>query len=411
MLVKHYSKIRSASIHICRNLKTEDFVAQPEIFISPPKWHLAHTTWFFEQFALVPNKKGYKLFNNKFPFLFNSYYETIGERIPRNKRGTLTRPEIDEILNYRRYVDAEMIILLDGKINKELFNIINLGLQHEQQHQELLITDIKFILGNNPLFPNYHNFINHQLELDTVKPLNFLAMKEGNYEIGFNEEKGFCFDNELGNHKVFLHEFQISNRLITNSEYQEFIIDEGYTNHKLWLADGWNWIKENRIDAPLYWHQKDDDWFQYTLNGLEKINPTAPVTHVSYYEAEAFARWKNKRLPTEFEWETACKKNENKIPKAANLANNEYYEPAPAKTNQFYGDCWEWTSSAYLPYPFYKKSDGALGEYNGKFMINQMVLRGGSCATPADHIRATYRNFFYPHERWQFTGIRLAEHL
>jgi ergothioneine biosynthesis protein EgtB len=379
-LTDRYNSIRKHTEHLCIALTTEDFVPQPADFVSPPKWHLAHTTWFFEQFVLKEHLPDYKLFDDDFSFLFNSYYNFVGKRVFRADRGNITRPGVQEVYEYRSYVDMHMQILLQLK-SEELKDLIELGLNHEQQHQELLITDIKYILGNNPIFPVYDE--NIDWEKQENEETGFVKLEEGIYEIGF-EGEGFSFDNEHGRHKVYLHDFEISKSLVTNAEYLEFISHGGYTNFDYWLDEGWSWVTENKIEAPLYWHKIDGEWHNYTLSGLEKLNPEAILTHISFYEAAAFAAWKKMRLPTEFEWEAAADKFN-------------------------WGKRWEWTNSAYLPYPNFKKPEGAIGEYNGKFMVNQMVLRGASCATPPQHDRKTYRNFFHAHERWQFNGIRLAK--
>ncbi|MDQ7959496.1 ergothioneine biosynthesis protein EgtB [Flavobacterium lindanitolerans] len=379
-LSDRYNSIRKHTEHLCNALTTEDFVPQPADFVSPPKWHLAHTTWFFEQFVLNEHLPDYKLFDDDFSFLFNSYYNFVGKRVFRADRGNITRPGVHEVFEYRSYVDMHMQILLQLK-SEELKDLIELGLNHEQQHQELLITDIKYILGNNPIFPLYDE--NIDWEKQENEETGFVKLEEGIYEIGF-EGEGFSFDNEHGRHKVYLHDFEISKSLVTNAEYLEFISNGGYTNFDYWLDEGWSWVTENKIETPLYWHKIDGEWHNYTLGGLEKLNPEAILTHISFYEAAAFAAWKKMRLPTEFEWEAAADKFN-------------------------WGKRWEWTNSAYLPYPNFKKPEGAIGEYNGKFMVNQMVLRGASCATPPQHDRKTYRNFFHAHERWQFNGIRLAK--
>lgn len=379
-LSEHYNSVRKHTEIICQPLKTEDFVPQPVNFVSPPKWHLAHTTWFFEQFVLKEHLPDYKVFDDDFSFLFNSYYNFVGKRVFRADRGNITRPGVQEVFEYRAYVDMHMQILLQLK-SEELKDLLELGLNHEQQHQELLLTDIKYILGNNPIFPVYNEDL--VWENDTNSETGFAKIEEGIYGIGHNSEE-FSFDNEHGRHKVYLHEFEISKTLVTNSEYLEFINSDGYKNFKYWLDEGWSWVTENKIEAPLYWHKIDGEWYHYTMNGLQKVNPEAVVTHISFYEASAFAEWKKMRLPTEFEWEIASDKFN-------------------------WGKRWEWTNSAYLPYPNFKKPEGAIGEYNGKFMVNQMVLRGSSCATSPNHSRKTYRNFFHADERWQFNSIRLAK--
>lgn len=414
-LAEKYNRVRKTTTDICEPLKTEDYVVQPMVDVSPPKWHLAHTTWFFENFILLPFKLQYQVFDKDYNYLFNSYYENVGSRVLRPERGNMTRPAVDDIMKYREYVDKEideLIELTKGEDHK-IVELIELGLQHEQQHQELLVTDIKYILGNNPLFPVYKTpILKSTKNISEFRKENYLKVEEGIYEIGYKGDQ-FCFDNERGIHKVFLHAFRFSDRLVTNGEYLEFINSGGYQDFNHWLADGWDWVKQNNKKSPLYWFQQDNDWYNYTLEGYQLIEPFSPVTHISFYEADAFAKWKGKRLLTEFEWEAACNLYSTNIYPKANFLETQNFHPLPSANgnNQMFGDAWEWTNSAYLPYPYYKKVDGALGEYNGKFMINQMILRGGSCATPSNHIRSTYRNFFPPDKQWQFTGIRLAEHL
>ncbi|MCF2219459.1 ergothioneine biosynthesis protein EgtB [Chryseobacterium sp. PS-8] len=381
-LLENYRRIRARSVEICEPLETEDFVVQPIVDVSPPKWHLGHTTWFFETFILIPNLDGYQVFNSQYNFVFNSYYETIGARVIRTDRGNLSRPSVADIFQYRKYVDQQMEnFLLNNDLSNDLQKLFELGLNHEQQHQELLLTDIKYILGHNPLFPAYNK--NFPLEKSEPKNSKMLSFKEGIYEIGF-EGEGFCFDNELNRHKVYLNDFQISNRLVTNAEYLEFMNDGGYEDFRHWHAEGWDWVKQNNAKSPLYWHFIEGKWMHYTLNGLKEIDLDKAVCHINFYEASAFASWKGMRLPTEAEWEVASGKFD-------------------------WGKRWEWTGSAYLPYPGFAKEEGAVGEYNGKFMVNQMVLRGASLATPKEHSRKTYRNFFPAPLQWQFTGIRLAK--
>ncbi|WP_340158018.1 ergothioneine biosynthesis protein EgtB [uncultured Maribacter sp.] len=366
---------------ICKPLEIEDYVVQPIIDVSPPKWHLGHTTWFFEEFILKSYDPSYQIFDEDFSFVFNSYYETVGKRVVRADRGNLSRPSVKKVYEYRDYVTKAMIKLLESDTNRTLLEVLEIGIHHEKQHQELLLTDIKYILGNNPLLPKYSDtFIEYSADKDEQR---WLHMKEGIYEIGHNSTD-FCFDNELGRHKVYLHDYQISNRLVTNAEYIDFIKEDGYKRFDLWHAAGWDWVQQNNVNSPLYWHEIDGKWHYYSLNGLTEIDLNAPVTHISYFEAFAYAQFKECRLPTEFEWEAA----------------QHLFK---------WGQRWEWTESAYLPYPNYKKVDGALGEYNGKFMVNQKVLRGSSVATPNKHARHTYRNFFQTALKWQFTGIRLAK--
>ncbi len=381
-LRKQYQEIRFHSEKICQPLKTEDYVVQVVAFASPAKWHLAHTTWFFETFVLVPYLKNYKLYSPDFAYLFNSYYNNAGERVLRADRGNMTRPTVEEVYTYRKYVDKAMIQLLESVPVSDINNLIILGLNHEQQHQELLFSDIKYMFGQNPLFPAYDPetiLLNQEKNIES----GFIKIEEGVYEIGFKED-GFCFDNELGVHKVYLHGFEIEKRLVTNEEYLEFIESGGYSDFNLWLDEGWTWIQQNQKNAPLYWHRIEGEWHHYTLKGLQKIAPDNMLKHINFYEAMAFAEWKGMRLPTEFEWEVAS-----------------------SRLN--WGQRWEWTNSAYLPYPGFTKAAGAIGEYNGKFMLNQLVLRGASIATSPNHSRPSYRNFFHAEEQWQFTGIRLVK--
>lgn len=380
--VKRYSEIRNHSVSICQPLEIEDYVVQPVIDVSPPKWHLGHTTWFFETFILIPNVPDYEVFDAQYNFVFNSYYETIGARVIRTDRGNLSRPSVSDVYNYRKYVDEKMKDFLQSNLmNERIEALLDLGLNHEQQHQELLLTDIKYILGHNPLFPAYKN--DYIAKNKIVNQPEMIRISEGVYEIGF-EGEGFCFDNELGRHKVYLNDFEISNQLTTNGEYLQFMEAEGYSDFRHWHAEGWDWVKQNNAKSPLYWHFIDGKWMHYTLNGLQEINLNEPLCHINFFEASAFASWKEMRLPTEAEWELA----------------SVFFD---------WGKCWEWTNSAYLPYPGFKKETGAVGEYNGKFMVNQTVLRGASEATPAGHSRNTYRNFFPTNLQWQFTGIRLAK--
>lgn len=410
-ILQRYRKVRKQSEELCRPLSQEDYVVQPVVDVSPPKWHLAHTTWFFETFLLHKFKADYKVFDEDFAYLFNSYYEAVGDRVLRTDRGNLTRPGVNEVYTYRKYVDEAMGNLLSGEnsLNGEFHKLLEIGLQHEQQHQELLITDIKYILGHNPVFPAYFEK-KSALHNEQGRIAGFLEVPDGIYHIG-HQGAGFCFDNELGTHQVYLPAYKIMDRLVTNLEYLEFMQAGGYTDFHFWLMEGWDWVKAHKVRNPLYWHHLEDKWHSYNLRGLQPLDENAPVTHISFFEADAYARWKGMRLPTEFEWEAACKMYQPQVPDKAKFQEMWRFIPLTASGNfQFYGDAWEWTGSAYRPYPYFRQENGALGEYNGKFMINQMVLKGGSCATPRDHIRATYRNFFHPHLRWQFTGIRLATH-
>ena len=378
-----FLETRKLTEQICEPLETEDFVVQPVEFVSPPKWHLGHTTWFFEEFILKKHQENYQIFDEQFAYVFNSYYESVGEKVVRTNRGNLSRPTVNRIYEYRKYVTEALVEFLnENEISQELEEVLEIGIHHEKQHQELLLTDIKYILGNNPLLPAYlKTFDENRIEKHSHQ---WLSIEEGVYEIGKPEDGEFCYDNEKGRHKVYVNEFFISNKLVTNAEYLEFMNAGGYQDVLLWHAEAWDWIASEKIKAPQYWHLIDGSWYQYTLSGLKVLDPDAPLAHISYYEAFAFAQWKDMRLPTEAEWEIAQEKFD-------------------------WGQRWEWTESAYSPYPNYKKPEGALGEYNGKFMVNQKVLRGGSVATSPKHTRCTYRNFFHPNLRWQFTGIRLAK--
>jgi ergothioneine biosynthesis protein EgtB len=378
---ERYSQVRKYSEKICEPLKTDDYGIQPAQDVSPPKWHLAHSTWFWEEFILSKYFPDYKRFHPRFAFLFNSYYDSIGERVPRIDRGNLSRPTVEDVYQYRKYVDEHMSSLLQKDMHDDLVNLIAIGLNHEQQHQELLLTDIKYILGHNPLFPVYDK--NFKETSASHNDDDFIEVHGGSFTIGF-EGKGFSFDNEHALHEVTLETFRARKSLVMNGEFLEFMKDKGYQRYDLWLSDAWAWVNENKVKAPLYWHNLDGKWHRYSLAGFEVVNVDEPVTHISFYEAAAFAEWSGLRLPTEFEWEAA-----------SGLYN--------------WGQRWEHTNSAYLPYPRYKKPSGAVGEYNGKFMVNQMVLRGASVATPPEHSRKTYRNFFSPALRWQFNGIRLCK--
>ncbi|WP_295799003.1 ergothioneine biosynthesis protein EgtB [Mucilaginibacter sp.] len=377
-----YVKVRKRTEDICSPLQTEDYVVQPIVDVSPPKWHIGHVTWFFETFILKPYFMGYQEYNPDYNYVFNSYYETVGNRVIRTDRGNLSRPTVAEIYAYRKYVDEAMTGFLCNEPSAEVKELLILGFNHEEQHQELLYTDIKYILGHNPLFPAYsHNYVSPKV--DWIEDGEFIKLDEGIYEVGFKGD-GFCFDNELNPHKVYLNAFEISPNLVTNAEYLEFINSGGYHDFRHWHAEGWDWVKTNKVEAPLYWHNIDEQWHAYTYHGLQPLSLKEPVCHISYFEAYAYAAWRGLRLATEFEWEAA----------------------AP----QFsWGKSWEWTESSYLPYPGFTKAPGAIGEYNGKFMVNQKVLRGASEVTSPEHSRITYRNFFQTNLRWQFTGIRLAK--
>ena len=404
ILSDRYSTIRSTSVSLTSGLAPEDTVVQSMPDVSPMKWHLAHVTWFFERFVLEPHLDNYRRFDEQFHFLFNSYYYTAGQMHARPQRGLLSRPTLDEILDYRTHVDAAMQQLLQLRDDEEIRQLVELGLNHEQQHQELMLTDIKHVFSRNPLRPAVYPDLARQNKgkkvSDTLYP--FQDGPGGIHPIGATGD-GFCFDNETPRHDALLHPHRIGSRLVTNGEYRAFIEDGGYSQSDLWLSDGWAVINERGWQRPLYWDEGLAT--EFTLGGVREIDDNAPVCHVSYYEADAFARWAGARLPTEFEWEASASKE----PVAGNLFEAGNWHPVSGGGRQFFGDVWEWTSSAYSPYPGFKPLAGSLGEYNGKFMCNQVTVRGGSCVTATDHIRASYRSFFYPDARWQFLGIRLAK--
>ncbi len=415
--LQHYKDVRGTTEQICRPLITEDYVIQSMPDVSPPKWHLAHTTWFYERVILQQFSPNYTPFNEHYYFLFNSYYQSLGERWNRDIRGTLSRPSVDEIYAYRAAIDSRVRALVESMPDTEfrkLAGLLVLGLNHEQQHQELLITDIKHILASNPLQPPYlTKGANVTSSSATLEPARYVGFEGGTFEIGATGDR-FAWDNEFPRHKVLLEDFSLMDRLVTCGEYLDFINDGGYQDPLLWLSDGWETVGKERWTAPLYWRNDDGDWRIITLTGIRKIDPAEPVCHVSYYEAAAYARWAGKRLPTEAEWERASA-TLNGSALTGNFLEEGHFHPVPrqepsnsGRLSQMLGDVWEWTASSYLPYPGYKQDRGPLGEYNGKFMINQMVLRGGSCATSRTHIRPTYRNFFQCDKRWQFTGVRLA---
>jgi ergothioneine biosynthesis protein EgtB len=403
--------VRRLSEQVCHPLAIEDYVVQTMPDVSPPKWHLAHTTWFFETFLLIPYLPGYEVFHPTYSYLFNSYYEAVGQRHPRPQRGLLSRPTVDEIYRYRAYVDEAMRSLLTST-DLPCKDLILLGLHHEQQHQELLLTDIKHILALNPLRPAY------QPAATSAPPSvggkeQWLDYPGGLYKIGYTNttDHEFAFDNEFPQHQVYLEDFWLGARLVTNGEYLEFMEAGGYTKAEYWLSDGWYTVQSLGWEAPLYWEKIDGTWHLMTLSGMRPVQEQEPVCHVSFYEADAYARWAGKRLPTEAEWEVATAN----LPIQGNFLESGQLHPLPAagvtRPDQLFGDVWEWTQSAYHPYPGYRPAAGAVGEYNGKFMCSQMVLRGGSCVTSRSHIRPTYRNFFPPAARWQFTGIRLGASL
>ena len=408
-LAEQFQSVRQASMRCCSPLKVEDHSLQAMPDASPAKWHLAHTTWFFETFLLSEHLLGYKPANPAFRTLFNSYYNAVGDRPLRAMRHVLSRPSLEEVHSYRAHVDEAMEqLLLARDFSPDVADLVALGLNHEQQHQELILTDVKYGLAANPLRPAYRE--RHSTPSDSegdAPELTWFSFAKGIYPIGF-EGDGFCYDNELPRHNVYLEPFRLASRLVTNGEYLEFMHDRGYATATLWLSDGWDTVRANQWIAPLYWEQRDGDWWHFTLEGMQPVNEAEPVCHVSYYEADAFARWAGARLVTEFEWEVASQT----VPMEGNFMDSEAMHPRigpdSVSLSQMFGDVWEWTGSAYLAYPGYQPAAGAVGEYNGKFMTNQMVLRGGSCATPHSHLRRSYRNFFPPHARWQFMGIRLA---
>ena len=402
-LLTDYERVRARTLELCRDLLPEDMVVQSMPDVSPTKWHLAHVTWFFEHFVLAKHIAGYQPFNEQFHFLFNSYYYSVGTMHARPRRGMLTRPSFGEVVSYRAHVDEAMSSLIEARADDDtLRGLVVLGLNHEQQHQELMLTDIKHVLSQNPMQPA----MNAKLPVPSgASPAaySFIKGASGIQPTGATGE-GFCFDNETPRHKALLHEHRLGSRLITNGEFREFVNEGGYGDSNLWLSDGWAVINERGWDRPLYWSDGLDT--EFTLGGVREIDAAAPICHVSYYEADAFARWAGARLPTEFEWESAAA-NEAV---SGNLMDAGYWQPVTGgDSRQFFGDVWEWTASSYAPYPGFVPLEGSLGEYNAKFMCNQMTVRGGSCVTADDHVRASYRSFFYPDARWQFLGIRLAK--
>jgi ergothioneine biosynthesis protein EgtB len=403
---------RRLSLELAEPLSAEDMTVQAMDDASPSKWHLAHVTWFFETFILRKHLPGYEAFDDTFNYCFNSYYESQGARQPRPKRGLLTRPSSERVLAYRAHVDAALAKLFARGISasSQIARLVEVGINHEQQHQELLLTDILALFAANPLRPAYRPA---PAGVSTVEPepIRWLSFPGGVVKIG-HDGKSFAWDNELPRHEALIHPFQLADRLVSNAEWLQFMAEGGYRTASLWLADGWGLMNREGWQAPLYWQERDGQWLAMSLHGLQPIAPASPVAHVSYYEADAYARWAGKRLPSEFEWELAAQD----LPVTGNTLASKALRPLPAegdvgKPRQMFGDVWEWTQSAYLPYPGYRPLAGALGEYNGKFMVSQQVLRGGSCATPFGHTRATYRNFFYPHQRWQFMGLRLASEI
>lgn len=413
-LINNYIKVRNFSNKLAEPLEIEDYVIQSMPDVSPTKWHLAHTSWFFETFILSKLNQGYESPFPQYNYLFNSYYVQVGERHSRPKRGLISRPTVEEVYEYRTYIDEQTTEFLETCDETTLANIlyvIDTGIHHEQQHQELIVTDIKHVFSVNPLKPRYIESKKKNTN-QYVPDIKWKLFEGGIYSIGHNGN-GFAYDNEIPIHKEYIEPFEFASRLITNGEYIEFIEDGGYQKPVLWLSDGRSKVEDNNWTAPFYWEKQDDKWHYFTLTGMREVDLAEPVCHVSHYEADAFARWYGARLPSESEWEIVS--NELKI--EGNFVDNNNFHPSTIvdeqtdnnNPKQMFGDVWEWTSSPYSPYPGFKIAEGALGEYNGKFMCNQMVLRGGSCATSKSHIRRTYRNFFPSDARWQFMGIRLAK--
>lgn len=433
-LAARFARVRACTERLCDGLAVEDFVVQSMADVSPTKWHLAHTTWFWETFVLTPYAEGYALYDERYPFLFNSYYVQAGERHCRAQRGYLSRPTVEEVFAYRHHVTEAMDRFLadfDEAERPEIADVIEVGLHHEQQHQELMVTDLKHVFSVNPLRPAFRE--RAHLPAEDPGPLDWWSFEAGLHEIGFQNDdestsrERFHFDNERPRHRQFVEAFEIADRLVTCGEYLQFMEDGGYQNTPLWLSLGWATREAEDWTEPFYWEQRDGEWWVFTLDGMRPLDPNEPVTHISYFEADAYARWAGARLPSEFEWEVAARTvwdGEGTPP--GSFVESGHFHPAPAEPpaggdgaprtadgpfglRQMYGEAWQWTHSQYSPYPGYRPLPGALGEYNGKFMANQFVLRGGSVATSRSHIRPTYRNFFPPEATWQFTGIRLAK--
>ncbi|MEX2286779.1 MAG: ergothioneine biosynthesis protein EgtB [Planctomycetaceae bacterium] len=407
-----YREVRAATERLARPLSPEDCAIQSMPDASPTKWHLGHTSWFFETFVLKMIDPARAPIHPQFGYLFNSYYNAVGDRLARPQRGMITRPSLDDVFRYRADVDREMLSLLNEStsVPAQLLEIVELGLHHEQQHQELLLTDMKHLLSINPLRPAYRDEVRRASTSQAACPIHWSSYPAGVRENG-HAGSGFCYDNEKPRHQVFLNAFSIATRPLTNGEFLAFIDDAGYKQPEFWLSDGWDTVRAQGWEAPLYWEERDGQWWSFTLAGMQPLAADEPVCHVSFYEADAYARWADARLPSEAEWETAA----TDLPIEGRFVESGRLQPLPLEESddpsaprQMFGDVWEWTSSPYIAYPGYQPTAGALGEYNGKFMCNQMVLRGGSCATPRSNIRATYRNFFGPAARWQFSGFRLA---
>ena len=409
-LVARYHEVRRVSDELCSPLAVEDYVIQAMADVSPPRWHLGHVSWFFDAFVLTPYLPGFRTPNEQYHYLFNSYYNEGGPQWAREHRGSLSRPTVAEVYDYRAHVDSAIVELVENSAPDDLpslASLIAVGLNHDQQHQELLVTDIKYNLSVNPLRPAYHT--RKVPPLSSAAPMEWVEFEGGMSWTG-HDGNGFAFDNEWPRHETYIPPFSIGSRLVTNEEYLEFMSAGGYSRPDDWLSEGWKAVRRGRWEAPLYWEMVDGDWVVYTLSGMQPVDEHAPVSHVSYYEADAYARWRGGRLPTEHEWEYAAR--EAAVDGA--FLESGVYQPhgpggASGELSQMFGEVWQWTQSAYTPYPGFRPWEGALGEYNGKFMVNQMVLRGGSCATPRSHYRPTYRNFFPPDARWQFSGIRMAD--
>jgi ergothioneine biosynthesis protein EgtB len=405
-LPERLAQVRAASVAYCEPLELEDYGLQAMPETSPPKWHLAHTTWFFETFILKPYLANYQPLDHSFEVLFNSYYNGIGAQHPRAERGLLSRPGLDRVLAYRQHVNEHLQVLL-AQANREQAAIevlVELGIHHEQQHQELFFTDLKYSLSRNPLLPAYRE--QSQPRVSEASSQGWLEFAGGETRVGYAGQ-GFCFDNEQPRHSVLLQDYALADQPVSNTEYLAFMADNGYLRPELWLSDGWTTVQQQQWSAPLYWQQRDGQWFEYTLYGLQPLDLHAPVCHLSAYEADAYARWSGARLPSEFEWEAAASLD----PVRGQFIDDDHLHPCNPHSKSLYGGVWIWTCSAYNPYPNFAPASGAIGEYNGKFMANQLVLRGGSCVSSRDHLRASYRNFFYPPDRWQFTGLRLAKWL
>lgn len=422
-VLSKFIQTRHESEEYCRSLEIEDYSLQAIVETSPAKWHLAHTSWFFETFILKEYESNFAPFNVAYEMLFNSYYNSVGEQFPRSQRGLLSRPTVEEVYRYREDITQRIINILHMGVNvqsRNILTLLTLGINHEQQHQELFFTDLKYNFYQNPLYPAYREVDVPDIKVispSTTQQQKWLKYQGGLIDIGINhqhlhtDEENFNFDNEEPKHQQWLQPFEVSNRLVTNGEYIMFIEQGGYQKPSYWLSDGWSKVLQEQWQAPLYWKKMMGKWHYFTLNGMKEVNMNEPVSHISAYEADAYARWCNARLLTEFEWEHVAKLQHNI---AGNFVESKLLKACHATTSegisQLYGDLWEWTSSAYSPYPGFVASEGAVGEYNGKFMCNQLVLKGGSCVTSSSHIRASYRNFFYPETRWQFSGIRLARY-